>query len=69
MVAKIDLKGMFPIWSKKPQRIKRFAISKLSSVAGLQKELTEVVATKNAEHGNEWHCQESNEPPCEMPER
>ena len=46
MVAKTDLKGMFTIWSKKPQLVSRTDVTKLSSDAGLQKELTEAVATK-----------------------
>ena len=44
MVAKIDLKGMFPMWSKKPQPIKRITTSKLSLVAGLQKEVKDSCA-------------------------
>ena len=45
-VAKTDLKGMFTIWSKMPQPLSRIDVSKFSSDAGLQKELTEAVATK-----------------------
>ena len=45
-MAKTDLKGTFTIWSKKPQLVSRTDVTKLSSDAGLQKELTEAVATK-----------------------
>ena len=39
VVTKIDLKGMFAIWSKKPQPVRRIDVTKLPSVAGLQRKL------------------------------
>ena len=45
IVAKI-LKGMFAIWSKKPQHVRRIDVTKLPSDAGLQRQLRETVVTK-----------------------
>ena len=46
VVTKIDLKGMFTIWSKKPQPINRIDVSKLPSDADLQQKLKEAVVIK-----------------------